>query len=161
MSICKYCHTDHELDALRRCPSCAAAGNATRAGLHYGDYIARRGQPIRPVPVEAPPEPVSRANAIKTCRICGALIPPESPRRTLCSQECQAEYNRRSAAEAHEKAKAKRAAQPVPPRYCRICGKLITDPRKKSTCSPECAVTYKRQWERDRKRKLKQKGNAK
>lgn len=109
MSICKYCHTDHPLDALHRCPSCADAGDATRAGLHYGDYIARRGQPLRLVPVETPPEPVSRANAIKTCRICGSLIPPESPRRTLCSAECQAEYNRRSASKAH--AKAKRAAQ--------------------------------------------------
>lgn len=57
MSICKYCHTDHPLDALRRCPSCADAGDATRAGLHYGDYMARRGQPIRPVPVEAPRSP--------------------------------------------------------------------------------------------------------
>lgn len=160
MTRCKYCHTNHELDSKDRCPSCADAGDATRAGLHYGDYIARRGQPIRPVPVEAPPEPVSRANAIKTCRICGALIPPESPRRTLCSPECQAEYNRRSANEAHAKAKAKRFTQPIPERYCVICGKRITDPRKKVTCSPECAVTYRRQWERDRKRKQKQKGNA-
>lgn len=53
------------------------------------------------------------------------------------------------------------ATQPIPERFCVICGKRITSPRKKVTCSPECAVTYKRQWERDRKRKLKQKGNAK
>lgn len=161
MTRCIYCHLVKDLDSKGRCPSCADAGDATRAGLHYGDYIARRVQPLRPVPVETTPEPVSRANAVKICRICGALIPTESPRRTLCSPECQAEYNRRSANEAHEKAKAKRAAQPIPPRYCRICGKLITNPRKKVTCSPECAVNYRRQWERDRKRKQKQKGNAK
>lgn len=148
MSICKYCHPNHPLDTLRRCPSCADAGDATRAGLHYGDYIARRGQPIRPVPVEAPPEPVSRANAIKTCRICGALIPPESPRRTLCSAECQAEYNRRSASEANAKAKAKRLAQPIPPRLCPICGKPVRVDRRRIYCDDDCA--YKAARERER-----------
>ena len=32
MTRCKYCHTDHELDSKGRCPSCADAGDATRAG---------------------------------------------------------------------------------------------------------------------------------
>lgn len=159
MTRCKYCHTVHELDAKGRCPSCADAGDATRAGLHYGDYIARRGHPIRPVPVEAPPEPVSRANAVKTCRICGALIPPESPRRTLCSPECQAEYNRRSANEAHAKAKALRAEQPKPPRYCALCGEPITRPNAKvcPACKDESRRTYDREYKRTHR---KQKGNA-
>lgn len=164
MKRCKICFVAvNEVDSKGRCQSCADAGDATRAGLHYGDYIAARDAArIRPIPLPVQkPEPVSRANAVKVCRICGALIPPESPRRTLCSPECQAEYNRRSANEAHAKAKAKRLTQPIPERFCVICGKRITSPRKKVTCSPECAVTYKRQWERDRKRKLKQKGNAK
>lgn len=152
MTRCKYCHTVHELDAKGRCPSCADAGDATRAGMHYGDYIARRVQLLRPVPVETTQEPVSRANAVKTCRICGALIPPESPRRTLCSPECQAEYNRRSANEAHAKAKALQAEQPRPPRCCVVCGKPITRPNA-NTC-PDCKDEYAR-------RRKKQKGNAK
>lgn len=72
MTRCKYCHTVHELDAKGRCQSCADAGNATRAGLSYGDYIASRDAAhLRPIPLPAPkPEPVSRANAIKTCPDC-------------------------------------------------------------------------------------------
>ena len=161
MSICKYCHTDHILDAKGRCPSCADAADATRAGMHYGAYMVRKyaGQlPPLPIP-RTRPEPVSRANAVKVCRICGALIPPESPRRTLCSPECQAEYNRRSANEAHAKAKALRAEQPRPTRYCVVCGKPITRPNAK-TC-PDCKDEYARAYSREYKRNKKQKGNAK
>lgn len=93
------------------------------------------------------------------CRICGKPIPPESGRRTLCSPECQAEYNRRSANEAHAKAKVKRAAQPKPPRYCALCGKPITRPNAK-TC-PDCKDEYARAYSREYKRSKKQKGNAK
>ena len=160
MSICKYCHTVHELDAKGRCPSCVDAGDATRAGLSYGAYMARKyaGQPPHlPIP-RTRPEPISRANAVKICRICGALIPPESPRRTLCSPECQAEYNRRSANEAHAKAKAAQEAQPKPPRYCVICGKPINRPNAK-TC-PDCKDEYARAYSREYKRRKKQKGNA-
>lgn len=161
MTRCKYCHTVHELDAKGRCPSCADAGDATRAGMHYGDYIAARDAArIRPIPLPAPrPEPVSRANAVKVCRICGALIPPESPRRTLCSPECQAEYNRRSANEAHAKAKALRAEQPKPPRYCALCGEPITRPNAKvcPACKDESRRTYDREYKRTHR---KQKGNA-
>lgn len=143
MTRCIYCHLVKDLDAKGRCPSCADAGDATRAGLHYGDYIASRDAArIRPVSLPVPkPEPVSRANAVKVCRICGALIPPESTRRTLCSPECQAEYNRRSANEAHAKAKALRAAQPKPLRYCAlcaICGEPLPSNMRKY-CTPECA----------------------
>lgn len=162
MNRCKYCHTVHELDAKGRCPSCADAANATRAGLSYGAYMARKyaGQlPPLPIP-RTRPEPVSRANAVKICRICGAQIPPESPRRTLCSPECQAEYNRRSANEAHAKAKALRAEQPRPPRCCVVCGKPITRPNAK-TC-PDCKDEYARAYSREYKRShQKQKGNAK
>lgn len=146
----KYCHTVHELDSKGRCPSCADAGNATRAGLHYGDYIASRDSArLRPVPLPVPkPEPVSRANAVKVCRICGAQIPLESPRRTLCSPECQAEYNRRSANAAHAKERARRkAAPPKPPRYCALCGELITRPNAK-VC-PACKDEFRRTYDRE------------
>ena len=161
MTRCVFCHMPRDLDSKGRCPSCADAGDATRAGLSYGAYMARKhaGQ-LPPIPVPRPrPQPVSRANAIKTCRICGALIPPESPRRTLCSPECQAEYNRRSANEAHAKAKALRAEQPRPPRCCVVCGKPITRPNAK-TC-PECRDEYVRAYNRAYQRSKKQKGNAK
>lgn len=158
MSKCKICHTSHtrdELDEKGRCRSCHDAYMATQNGLHYGDYMAAKPRPyVLPVAV-TPLRELPMMNPEKVCRICGALIPPESPRRTLCSPACQAEYNRRSANEARAKAKAKRLTQPIPERYCVICGKRITAPRKKVTCSPECAVTYRHQWDRDRKRKLK------
>lgn len=164
MSKCKICHTSHtwdELDDRGRCRSCRDAYMATRNGLHYGDYMAAKPRPyVLPVAV-TPLRELPVMNPEKVCRICGKPIPPESGRRTLCSLECKAEFNRQSAKAAHDKAKAKRLTQPIPERFCVICGKRITSPRKKVTCSPECAVTYKRQWERDRKRKLKQKGNAK
>lgn len=164
MPRCKICHVESPLDRSGRCESCIDAAEATSLGLHYGDYIARKERGT------LPPTPRRDRFAaalldykehveLPKCSICGGNVFP--PRRYLCSPKCQAEYNRRSASEAHAKAKAKRLAQPIPERYCTICGKLITNPRKKVTCSPECAVTYKRQWERDRKRRLKQKGNAK
>ena len=61
MTRCKYCHTDHELDSKGRCPSCADAGDATRAGMHYGAYMARKyaGQ--------LPPTPEARRGR------CGAV----------------------------------------------------------------------------------------
>ena len=140
MTSCKYCHTDHILDAKGRCSSCADVGDAARAGMHYGDYIASRDAAhLRPIPLPVPkPEPVSRANAIKTCRICGALIPPESPRRTLCSLECQAEFNRQSASAAHARKKAAQAAKEKPVRYCAICGEPLPSNMRKY-CTPECA----------------------
>lgn len=61
MNRCKYCHTVHELDAKGRCSSCAEAGDATRAGMHYGDYIAARDA--------ARIRPITRPNA-KTCPDC-------------------------------------------------------------------------------------------
>lgn len=150
MTRCKYCHTDHILDAKGRCSSCADAGDATAYGLHYGDYMAAKPRPyVLPV-----------MNPEKVCRICGALIPPESPRRTLCSPECQAEYNRRAANAAHAKAKASREEQPKPPRYCALCGKPITRPNAK-VC-PACKDEFRRTYDREYKRThQKQKGNAK
>lgn len=159
MTRCKYCHTVHELDAKGRCPSCADAGDATRAGMHYGDYIARRVQSLRPVPVETTPEPVSRANAVKVCRICGALIPLESPRRTLCSPECQAEFNRQSAKAAHDKAKAAKAAKEKPLRRCAICGEPLPSNMRKY-CTPECAHLGILKTQRESKAR-KKKGNGK
>lgn len=159
MTRCKYCHTVHELDSKDRCPSCADAGDATAYGLHYGDYMAAKPRPyVLPVMVMFLRElPVM--NPEKVCRICGKPIPPESGRRTLCSLECQAEFNRQSAKAAHAKAKALRAEQPRPPRYCVVCGKPITRPNAK-TC-PDCKDEYARAYSREYKRRKKQKGNAK
>lgn len=121
MSKCKICRTSHtrdELDDRGRCRSCHDAYMAIQNGLHYGDYMAAKPRPyVLPVAVTPLRElPVMKPD--KVCRICGKPIPPESGRRTLCSPECQAEYNRRSANEAHAKAKALRAEQPRPPRCC-------------------------------------------
>ena len=97
MSICKYFHTDHELDSKGRCQSCADAGDATRAGMHYGDYIAARDAArFRPIPPPVPkPEPVSRANAVKVCRICGKLITrPNAKVCPACKGESRRIYDR-------------------------------------------------------------------
>lgn len=79
--------------------------------------------------------------------------------QSLPHLECQAEYNRRSANEAHAKAKALRAEQPRPPRCCVVCGKPIPRPNAK-TC-PDCKDEYARAYSREYKRSKKQKGNAK
>lgn len=138
MTRCKYCHTAHILDAKGRCPSCADAGDATAYGLHYGDYMAAKPRPyVLPVTV-TPLRELPVMNPEKICRICGKPIPPESGRRTLCSLECQAEFNRQSAKAAHEKAKAAKAAQEKPLRRCAICGEPLPSNMRKY-CSPECA----------------------
>ena len=77
-------------------------------------------------------------NQEKVCRICGKPIPPESGRRTLCSLECQAEFNRQSANAAHARKKAAQAAKEKPVRYCAICGKPLPSNMRKY-CTPECA----------------------
>ena len=163
MSKCKICHTSHtrdELDDRGRCRSCRDAYMATRSGLHYGDYMAAKPRPyVLPVAV-TPLRELPMMNPEKVCRICGKPIPPESGRRTLCSLECQAEYNRRAANAAHAKAKALRAASPKPPRYCALCGRPITRPNAK-VC-PACKGESRRIYDREYKRThQKQKGNAK
>jgi predicted nucleic acid-binding Zn ribbon protein len=159
MTRCKYCHTDHILDAKGRCPSCADAGDATAYGLHYGDYIAAKPRPyVLPVAV-TPLRELPVMNPEKVCRICGKPIPPESGRRTLCSLECQAEFNRQSAKAAHYKAKAAKAAKEKPLRRCAICGKPLPINMRKY-CSPECAHVGVLKTQRESKARQK-KGNAK
>lgn len=152
MTRCKYCHTDHILDAKGRCPSCADAGDATAYGLHYGDYMAAKPRPYV-LPVTATPlRELPIMNPEKVCRICGKPIPPESGRRTLCSLECQAEFNRQSAKAAHDKAKAAKAAQEKPLRCCAICGKPLPSNMRKY-CSPECAHVGAMKNERESKKR--------
>lgn len=163
MSKCKICHTTHprdELDDRGRCRSCHDAYMATQNGLHYGDYMAAKPRPyVLPVAV-TPLRELPIMNPEKVCRICGKPIPPESGRRTLCSLECQAEFNRQSAKAAHDKAKAAKAAQEKPLRRCAICGEPITRPNAK-VC-PACKDEFRRTYDREYKRTdQKQKGNAK
>lgn len=134
MSECKICRTSHnwdELDEKGRCRSCHDAYMATRNGLHYGDYMAAKPRPhVLPVAV-TPLRELPFMNPEKVCRICGKPIPPESGRRTLCSLECQAEFNRQSA-------KAAKAAKEKPLRRCAICGEPLPINMRKY-CAPECA----------------------
>lgn len=137
MSKCKICHTSHtrdELDDRGRCRSCHDAYMAT----HYGDYMAAKPRPyVLPVAVTPMRElPVMKPD--KVCRICGKPIPPESGRRTLCSLECQAEFNRQSASAAHARKKAAQAAKEKPVRRCAICGEPLPSNMRKY-CTPECA----------------------
>ena len=162
MSKCKICHTSHtrdELDEKGRCSSCADAGDATAYGLHYGDYMAAKPRPyVLPVAVTPLRElPVMKPE--KVCRICGKPIPPESGRRTLCSLECQAEFNRQSAKAAHDKAKAAKAAKEKPVRYCAICGEPLPSNMRKY-CTPECAHLGILKTQRESKARQK-KGNGK
>lgn len=152
MTRCKYCHTDHILDAKGRCPSCVDAGDATAYGLHYGDYMAAKPRPYVLPAAVTPLRELPVMNPEKVCRICGKLIPPESGRRTLCSLECQAEFNRQSAKAAHDKAKAAKAAQEKPLRRCAICGKPLPSNMRKY-CSPECAHIGAMKSERESKKR--------
>lgn len=152
MTRCKYCHTDHILDAKGRCSSCADAGDATAYGLHYGDYMAAKPRPyVLPVAI-TPLRELPVMNPEKVCRICGKPIPPESGRRTLCSLECQAEFNRQSAKAAHDKAKAAKAAKEKPLRRCAICGEPLPINMRKY-CTPECAHVGAMKSERESKKR--------
>lgn len=141
MSKCKICHTSHtrdELDDRGRCRSCHDAYMATRNGLHYGAYMAQKPRPyVLPVTV-TPLRDLPVMNPEKVCRICGKPIPSESGRRTLCSLECQAEFNRQSAKAAHDKAKAAKADKEKPLRRCAICGEPLPSNMRKY-CTPKCA----------------------
>lgn len=132
MKRCKICHVSvNDVDRKGRCPSCADAANATRAGLHYGDYMAAKPRPyVLPVAV-TPLRDMPVMNPEKVCRICGKPIPKESGRRTLCSLECQAEFNRQSASAAHARKKAAQAAKEKPVRYCAICGEPLPSNMRK------------------------------
>lgn len=154
MKRCKFCHVSvNNVDSKGRCPSCADAGNATRAGLHYGDYIAHKERGTLPPtprrdrlaavlldyvePVELP-----------KCRICGGNVFP--PRRFLCSPKCEAEDKRRKA----------RHRTDENPRLCPICGKPVRIDRRRIYCDDDCA--YKAARERERiYRTNKQKGDWK
>ena len=86
MTRCKYCHTDHILDAKGRCPSCADAGDATAYGIHYGDYMAAKPRPyVLPVAV-TPLRELPVMNPEKVCRICGKPLP--SNMRKYCTPDC-------------------------------------------------------------------------
>ena len=162
MSKCKICHTSHTLDELDekgRCRSCHDVYMATRNGLHYGYYMAAKPRPYV-LPVEITPLrdlPVMKPE--KVCRICGKPIPPESGRRTLCSLECQAEFNRQSANAAHARKKAAQAAKGKPVRYCAICGEPLPSNMRKY-CTPECAHLWILNTQRESKARQK-KGNGK
>lgn len=155
MSKCKICHTSHtwdELDERGRCRSCHDAYMATRNGLHYGDYMAAKPRPyVLPVTV-TPLRELPVINPEKICRICGKPIPPESGRRTLCSLECQAEFNRQSASAAHARKKAAQAAKEKPVRYCAICGEPLPSNMRKY-CTPECAHIGAMKSERESKKR--------
>ena len=159
MTRCIYCHLAKDLDSKGRCSSCADAGDATAYGLHYGDYMAVKPRPyVLPVAITPLRElPVMKPE--KVCRICGKPIPPESGRRTLCSLECQAEFNRQSAKAAHDKAKAAKAAKEKPVRYCAICGEPLPSNMRKY-CTPECAHVGVLKTQRESKARQK-KGNGK
>lgn len=141
MSKCKICHTSHtrdELDDRGRCRSCRDDYMATLNGMHYGDYMAQKPRPyVLPVAV-TPLRELPIMNPEKVCRICGKPIPPESGRRTLCSLECQAEFNRQSASAAHARKKAAQAAKEKPLHRCAICSEPLPSNMRKY-CTPECA----------------------
>lgn len=162
MSKCKICHTSHtrdELDEKGRCLSCHDAYMATRNGLHYGDYMAAKPRPyVLPVAI-TPLRELPVMNQEKVCRICGKPIPPESGRRTLCSLECQAEFNRQSASAAHARKKAAQAAKGKPVRYCAICGRPLPSNMRKY-CTLECAHVGVLKTQRESKAR-KKKGNGK
>lgn len=162
MSKCKICHTSHtrdELDDRGRCCSCHDAYMATQNGLHYGDYMAAKPRPYALPVAITPLRDLPVMNPEKICRICGKPIPKESGRRTLCSLECQAEFNRQSASAAHAKKKAAQAAKEKPVRYCAICGKPLPSNMRKY-CTPECAHLGILKTQRESKARQK-KGNGK
>lgn len=159
MKRCKICFVAvNEVDHKGRCQSCADAGEATRNGLHYGDYMAQKPRPyVLPVAV-TPLRELPVMNPEKVCRICGKPIPKESGRRTLCSLECQAEFNRQSASAAHARKKAAKAAKEKPVRYCAICGEPLPSNMRKY-CTPECAHLGILKTQRESKARRK-KGNV-
>lgn len=129
MSKCKIYHTSHtrdELDDRGRCRSCHDA------------YMAAKPRPYALPVAITPLRELPIMNPEKICRICGKPIPPESGRRTLCSLECQAEFNRQSAIAAHARKKAAQAAKEKPLHRCAICGEPLPSNMRKY-CTPECA----------------------
>lgn len=95
MTRCKYCHTDHILDAKGRCSSCADVGDATAYGLHYGDYMAAKPRPyVLPVAI-TPLRELPVMNPEKVCRICGNPITrPNAKVCPACKDEFRRTYDR-------------------------------------------------------------------
>lgn len=142
MKRCKFCHVSvNNVDRKGRCPSCADAGNATRAGLHYGDYIARKERSTLPHTPRRDRFAAALLDyeenvELPKCRICGGNVFP--PRRFLCSPKCEAEDKRRK----------NRHRTDENPRLCPICGKPVRIDRRRIYCNDDCA--YKAARERER-----------
>lgn len=94
------------------------------------------------------------------CRICGGNIPASPGRhRTLCSDECKAEAEKRRRKEAWAKMTAEQraahnarvcAAQKRKfsgARVCGQCGKTFRGPAKRKYCSPECLQLHRKSGE--------------
>lgn len=78
---CKICGC---LDDVREdgiCRGCYDARCATAAGMSYGQWIAKHGSNFRRGARQAP--------AVKTCQLCGQIIPKSIKNRKYCSESCR------------------------------------------------------------------------
>lgn len=135
---CKICHANRELDASGRCQSCRAVYLASKSRMSYGAYMAARTEenPAREFILRAMENPLSEPLSLPKCRICGNNVYP--PRRTVCSNKCEREANKRSL----------RGYGEYPERDCPICGKPFRADRRQRYCSQACAEQGREQTDR-------------
>lgn len=81
MPSCRVCHAESEVDRFGRCRLCTVALAASKAGVHYGAYMALAGyhDDFRPVAGE---------NGGQKCAWCGKLFFPRDRRQKYCEYEC-------------------------------------------------------------------------
>lgn len=68
---------------------------ATKAGLTYGKYMAKKEQLAKQ---KAAIEEAKR----RKCLCCGCVVPPDRGRRRYCSAECAEKYREKQALERRE-----------------------------------------------------------
>lgn len=131
---CKICHANRELDASGRCPGCRDVYLASKAGMNYGAYMASGAEknPAREFILRTIGKPDSEPLSLPRCRVCGNNVYP--PRRTLCSNKCEREANKRSL----------RGYGEYPERDCPICGKPFRADLRQRYCSQACADAGRR-----------------
>jgi len=108
-------------------------------GVHYGHYKAdhphTRDTSLDPEPEHKYPE--------RECKNCGEPFRPHRGDQIYCCEECRIEYNR-----LHTMKNPNRARQ----KFCRRCGKPITDPKQRVFCGKVCLYSYDQE-RRHRKKK--------
>lgn len=127
----------------RHCEHCIRCGAEVPANSAYENFCCRecylaysdRQRDAQERGAIRQPEPPKEPEPLRTCPRCGKVL---TGRKKYCSEQCKYLFNQKKYQE-RAKLRCQENAAPRPPRFCRQCGKQISDAKRNAYCSPECA----------------------